>query len=370
MMHIDLPTRPQVDRLLASNHSASVSIYVRTDPSSHGEPERIECRTLLAEAVQQLAAIGTPKSDIAVIEEHVHAVIDDPELWSHLARSLAIFTNTDETSVFRLANRLDSVAEVSDRYYVMPLMRAITFPQAAYVLAIAQHGWRLLRVMADGHAVDVTPSGAPDDVSEAASELHGKGKAARGVQGSEAQKVRVRQYAMQVDRAIRPVLGGTSLPLILAAAEPMASIFRAVNHHPHLAPSVIHGNPENVGNDQLAAAARPILDEIYASEIAEQNERFDRLAGARLAVTDLADIVRAATLGLVDTLYVDIDAAVYGTVDEAGSIALADGPSADTYGVADEAARRAWAFGGKVYAIRGSEVPGGGPAAAILRYMP
>lgn len=368
MMHIDLPTRSQVDRLLASNHLASVSIYLHTDHTSHGDPERIECRTLLAKAVEQLQAASVPKADIALIEEHVAAVIEDDELWTHMARTMAIFTNPVETAVFRLANRLESQVEVSDRYYVKPLMRAITFPQAAYVLAIAQHGWRLLRVMADGHAVDVTPSGAPDDVAEAAAELHGKGKAARGVQGHETQKVRARQYAMQVDRAIRPVLGGTSLPLILAAAEPMASIFRAVNHHPHLTKSVIAGSPENIGNDQLAEAARPILDEIYAAEIAEQNERFERLRGPGLAITDLADIARAATNGLVDTLFVDIEETVHGTVDEAGNITLADGPSAEVYGVADEAARRAWAHGGRVYAIRRNEVPGGGPAAAILRY--
>jgi hypothetical protein len=36
--------------------------------------------------------------------------------------------------------------------------------------------------------------------------------------------------------------------------------------------------------------------------------------------------------------------------------------------VVDEIARRVWRTGGTVLAVRREDVPGGGPAAAILRY--
>ena len=44
-LHTDLPTRTQIDRLLESRHSASVSIYLSTSPISNGDAERIELRT-------------------------------------------------------------------------------------------------------------------------------------------------------------------------------------------------------------------------------------------------------------------------------------------------------------------------------------
>jgi hypothetical protein len=37
-------------------------------------------------------------------------------------------------------------------------------------------------------------------------------------------------------------------------------------------------------------------------------------------------------------------------------------------GVVDEIARRAWLAGGRVLAVRRDDIPGHGPAAAILRY--
>jgi len=39
-----------------------------------------------------------------------------------------------------------------------------------------------------------------------------------------------------------------------------------------------------------------------------------------------------------------------------------------SYGVVDEIARRVLSSGGRVLAVRGAEVPGGGPVAAIFRY--
>jgi hypothetical protein len=58
-----------------------------------------------------------------------------------------------------------------------------------------------------------------------------------------------------------------------------------------------------------------------------------------------------------------------GSVDEeTGAVELSDGDDAVNYGVVDEIVRRVWRTGGTVLAVRREEVPGDGPAAAILRY--
>jgi hypothetical protein len=72
-----------------------------------------------------------------------------------------------------------------------------------------------------------------------------------------------------VDRGVRPVLVGLGLPLILACAEPLDSIYRSVNSYPDLAEAGIPGNPETASASELAGAARGILDELYAAELNE-----------------------------------------------------------------------------------------------------
>ena len=180
----------------------------------------------------------------------------------------------------------------------------------------------------------------------------------------------MRSYARQVDQALRPLLSGLQVPLLLAAVEPTVGIYRSVNSYPHLAQTVIAGNPETTTHAELAARAREVLDDIYAAELSAVRDRYEVRARSGRGTSDVAEIARAATVGLIDTLMVDIDAALSGTVDDAtGAVNTAE-PGPGTYGVVDEVARRVWLTDGRVLAVRAADIPGGGPAAAILRYAP
>lgn len=193
--------------------------------------------------------------------------------------------------------------------------------------------------------------------------------AARRIQGSEGQKVRMVQYARQVDLAIRPTLSGLDLPLILAATQPLDGIFRAVNSYPHLAEIGIAGNPETTSDTDLGRAARTVLDAWYAAELAALRERFEARAAQGRASTDVVDVARAATYGAVEALFVDIDEALPGRVDpESGAVTFGEPDDAVDYGIVDEIARRAFHSGARVLAVRKEDVPGNGSVAAILRY--
>ena len=137
---------------------------------------------------------------------------------------------------FQVANQLSPIVEVSDRFHVKPLLRSATFPQAAYVLALSQNAARLVEVSPDEPPVDIKVPGMPSDAASSVGKASIADRSAdRRIQGSEGQKVRLRQYSRRVEEALRPLLSGLDLPLILAATEPLASIFRAVNTYPHLA---------------------------------------------------------------------------------------------------------------------------------------
>jgi hypothetical protein len=369
-LHTDIPTRAQVDRLLDNRRPASVSIYLATDPVSSGEAEGIEVGNLAAEAERQLVETGTPKADVAAIADSLADLTNDAEFWRFQARSLAVFATPDETVTFRLPNRLVSMVEVSDRFHVKPLLRALTFPQVALVLALTQGSARLIEVTPDVEPGQVDVADLPSDVASWAGKASIRDRAPSGrLQGTEGQKVRMRQYARGVDQALRPLLGGHGVPLILAAAEPLDSIYRSVSTYPFLAASSIPGNPETASDADLAGAARTVLDELNAAALAGVHDLYRRREAESRAVADLATVARAATFGAVDTVLVDIDESVPGTVDEqTGAVELSDAADAVDYGVTDEIARRVWRTGGTVLAVRREDVPDKGPVAAILRY--
>jgi hypothetical protein len=370
ILHTDIPTRAQVDRLLLDRDPASVSIYVATDPTTANQPARIELRNLSQAALGQLRDAGIANRRVAVIEEELGDLIDDGEFWRHQARSLAVFTTPESLSTFRLPNRLLSDFEVSDRFHLKPLLRAVTFPQAGFVLALAQGSARMIEVAADAPPSEIKLPGMPSDAAGAAGRSSLADRApTRRIQGAEGLKIRLRQYARQIDQAMRPFLNGLDVPLILAATEPLDSIFRSVNSYPHLAATSIAGNPERTPDAELAASARGVLDALYSQQLRATHELFERRSADGRALLDVGDVARAATYGAVDTVLVDIDQVVPGTVDEqSGAVSFDAASAADRYGVLDEIARRAWLAGGTVLAVRGEDIPGGGPVAAILRY--
>jgi hypothetical protein len=369
-LHTDIPTRAQVDRLLDNRHPASVSIYLPTDPSDSGDPERIELGNLATEAKRQLVEAGAARSDVAAIDEALADLIDDDDFLRLQARSLAVFVTPDLTRTFRLPNHILPMVEVSDRFHVKPLLRAVTFPQVALVLALAQGSARLVEVTPDVHPEPIRVPDMPSDAASAVGKASITDRSMSGrLQGSEGQKVRMRQYARMVDHALRPIVNGIDVPLILAATEPLDSIYRSVSTNPNLVGPGISGNPEALGDTDLAVRARAVLDELNADSLRGMQELFALRESQSRAAADLAVVARAATMGAVDTVLVDIDQTVPGAIDEeTGAVELDDADDAVNYGVVDEIARRVWKTGGTVLAVRAEDVPGGSPVAAILRY--
>jgi len=369
--HIDIPTRAEIAALLEERDPASVSIYLPTSPlPQDADVDRLEFKNLAAEAIGQLEAGGADRAAVAAVREHADDLLDDDEFWTRMASSLAAFVTPAGVRTFRLPNRLTSMVEVSDRMHIKPLLRSVTFPQAAVVLALAQGSVRLIEVARDVPPEEIPVADLPSDVASAVGKASISDRTAVGrIQGSEGQKVRMRQFARLVDRAIRPVVAGLGVPLILAGAEPLASIYRSVNSYPGLADEGIPGSPEGASDQDLSDAARGILDRLYAAELAEVRRLFEARVSQGRGATDLTDVARAATFGAVDTLLADIDRAVPGFVDEeSGAVTLDDRDDAANYGVVDELARRVLLSGGRVLALRADDIPGETATAAILRY--
>ena len=95
------------------------------------------------------------------------------------------------------------------------------------------------------------------------------------------------EYARTVHDAVREALAGRSTPMVLAAAEPMLSIYRAVNTYPHLIAEAIEGAPDHRSDAQLGDAALPILDRLYRNEVTGVLALYDALKPYR-ATSDVS----------------------------------------------------------------------------------
>jgi Bacterial archaeo-eukaryotic release factor family 11 len=168
-LHIDIPTRSELERLLTTREASCVSIYLPTSPiPQEAQADRIELKNLSADAIEQMEAAGVDRGAVSEVRELLADLEGDDEFWSEQARSLAVFASPAGARTFRLPNRLTTVVEVADRFYVKPLLRAVTFPQAALVLALSAGAVRLVEVTREGSPFTVEVPGLPTDAASAA----------------------------------------------------------------------------------------------------------------------------------------------------------------------------------------------------------
>lgn len=370
MLYVDIPTSADIRSLIASRDGPCVSIYLPTTPvTQDAQGDRIVLKNLTKEAVRELQSSGADDRLIAEIVEQIYDLIDDDEFWRVQAHGLAIFVTPENMQAFRLPTALVPLVKASDRFHLKPLLRSVSFPQSCYVLALAQKSVRVIGVLPDLPAEIVHIDGLPLNAGRA---IQGAGTVDHWPSGriheSEGQKVLLRQFARNVDKSLRSLLSGSGIPLVLAATEPLASIYRSVNSYNHLARAAIEGNPEQITDGELTERARSILDGIYRKELSDWKELFAARDSEGRATTDIAQTARAAVAGAIDSLLVDIDEIVPGHMNDDGSIVFAKQTSWSSHDLVDEIAKRVIVTGGRVIGVRKSDVPREGSLAAILRY--
>ncbi len=372
MLHVDLPTAEDLTRLASARGEGSVTIVLPTTRLTQEiGASIIELKNLSREAARQLKEAGFDKRRIAAIEEQIEHLSEDDDFWAHQATSLVLFVTPENLTSFRLPTHLAALVEVADRFHIKPLIRAAAFPDVAFILALSENSARLVEMHGDLPAEAVAVPGMPKDMDASGARAKSRDTSPGGrFQGGAGEAFHRRNYSRKIDAALRPLLAGRDIPLLLASVDEFDTIYRSVNSYEHLAGETIKGNPDRLTASELAEQARPILQRLQAGRIQALKEQYRLREDQGRAGADLAQVARAAAKGAVDILLVEIDSVVDGTIDEAtGAITVAKGASADTYDIIDEIAGLTLRAGGRVLGLRQADLPvATSPLAALYRY--
>jgi hypothetical protein len=338
MHHIDIPTLAEFKELAQIKGETCISLYLPTSPLVENiRANRTAFKDLAKEVLAQLKEAGADKNEIAIFQDRFdhlaapeHNVQDEDKIrklqrakpdpieafWHYQAHGLAVLSTPAMMRTFRLPNSPKPLAEVADRFHLTPLIRAMTSPHDIFVLALAEESVRLIHAFANFPPVRLQVPDLPESAEGATRRpsIHVRAPRRR-LQNLEGEKVLLHQYVRKVEQAIFNALAGLNTPLVLAAAEPIAAMFRSVNTYPRLAAEGIEGNPHPMTDAELEDAAIPILDRLYSRELQAVIALYDELKPRR-ATTDVSYAAHAATAGAIDQLLVDLDAVVPGLVSD------------------------------------------------------
>jgi hypothetical protein len=194
-----------------------------------------------------------------------------------------------------------------------------------------------------------------------AATFHGQGST------NDSRDVDLDRYLHLIDRAITDHRSGSTRPLVLAGVDDIVGAYRKVTRCHHVVDDHVAGNPDQLRAEDLADRARRFVPPSAADAEHAARELF--LAGATATVRTVEQAVIAAAAGQVASIFVPADREYWGRY-RPGHRVLEEhdtrGPG--DHDLADVAAAETLRHGGLAFVVPESDIPGGGTAAATLRY--
>ncbi|MFW6084761.1 MAG: hypothetical protein ACODAA_06065 [Gemmatimonadota bacterium] len=378
-----------VRELIEDRGEPRVSVFLPTHergPETKQDPIRLS--NLLDEAERDLGNTANG-SEVAALLEPARKLLKDEDFWLHQSLGLALFLSPEGERIHRVPIDLREKVVVSNRFHVKPLLPLLTGDGRFHVLALSQSRVRLFDGSRDSiRALDLhdVPASLRDavgyDWEEKSLQFHTAASGPRGGgpgpglifhghgSGKDDTKPEVRKYIQAVDRGILRLLHDRSRPLVLAAVDYVAAMYRELSKYPNIAEDIVEGNPDRRSAEELREAAWKIVEPRFRAARDTAAARYRELGGDSGQTSDeLEEIVPAAFAGRIRTLFVARDVEQWGRYDsESAQILLHGGNRRDgDDDLLDVAAAETLVRDGEIYALDAENMPGS-PIAAIYRY--
>ena len=374
----------QLTGLIGTREPPCISLYQpthRRHPENQQDP--IRYRNLLVEMETSLQE-KYPTRQVRPIIEKFQSLAGDDGFWNYRTEGLAIFSSSEKFELYELQRPVPELIVVADSFHIKPLIRILQSADRYQILSLTRHEAKLYEGNRDtldpvelmdvpstigvGPGAERTPP--TQMVGSYGTRTGGGGTAVHHGHGPQTDVVEadMDRFFRAVDRGIlehhsRP----SGLPLMLAALPENQQSFRQVSHNPFLMGDGIVVNPHSLDADELREQAWDKVEPLYLARLEGLKEKFRSARAQQSGSRDLADVAKAAIAGRVETLLLEADRVIRGTLDRtSGSIRPArDRHVAD---MLDDLAELVLGKGGEVVVVPRERMPIDSGLAAIYRF--
>ncbi len=389
---MDLFTRDELAELAQTQSGPCASIFM---PTFHVESELsqnpIRLKNLIKQTRQDLQEAGLRENGIESMLEPLVALMENTTFWLDQSDGFAAFLTGETSRVFRLPLNFEELVVTGDQFHLKPLFPLIAANNRFYVLALSKNNVKLYQgthySITEVESTEIPKSildvifNEEDDRSlqfHTANVVGGRQDAAfhgRGVTSDDDDHRphdKIVRFFREVDHGLGETLGDETAPLLLAGVEYYLPLYKEVNKYKHLIDdTIVQGNPDHLKPRDLHARAWDLIEPTFLQSQDRSIERFEHLNnnGQGLASEDIHEIVPGALYGRTDTLFVEIDAHIWGNYDEgANTIEMHETRQAGDKDLLNLAAVQTFLQGGTVHALRPDTMPSETRVAAIFRY--
>lgn len=376
--------------LVEHRHWPCISMYLPTHRAGRLETRQdpIRLKNAIAGAKDRLRDAGYPGQEADRLLQQVSDLVLNQDFWLHQSDGLAVFVSQETFQYYRVPLRLHDEVAVSDHFSIKQLVPLFAGDGRFYVLTLSQKHIRffeatrlgfqerpvpdMIKSIDDlkqfdqveehiqGHTMAMTQTPRRTDIV-----FHGQGNIA----DKATYKEDVVRYVRTISRTLEKYLNSDSAPLVLAGVEYEQSFYRQVNAYHGLLEKGIAGNPDELDENEIHQAAWTLVEPYFAQERRISLSHYADLSGTDKTSDDARVILPYACHGRVRTLYMRMEARVWGRFDlDALTVEIHEHPQAGDIDLVDLATMYVLQHRGMVYALPQEEMPTENAMAAMFRY--
>ncbi len=375
-----------IHELIARGDAMCLTVLMPTSPTEPPHADQTCLRQLLHKAESLLLDRGFAQQAAQRFLESANQLVQGDEFWRNRKHGLVLFGAAGFLRWYFVDGALPALVTLSAQFYVKPLLPSAQRQCHFHVLALSQTHVTLWHYDACAEAAQPVPlahgrnglHSLPhhedlDAQRHARSFTHGTAAGpvtthSHGA-GDVQQKDKIARYFQQVSQSVDEVLRGSHDPLILAGVDYLQSIYRQVNHPSNLVAAAIKGNPDEWSENQIVAHAKPIVASLFDANVKQALADYKAVNNTPRVTRAFKDIVRAASAGRIETLFVAQDAERWGLFNaETQQVQSRPQPKPGDEPLLNLAAVEVLRQRGQVVVLPRSKVPHGAVMAARLRY--
>lgn len=370
-------TKEEIVELSNVKQKNCISIFIPTHRAGkkvlQGE-DALMLKNQLTEVRNKLAKKGLPVNFIKKMTAPVQQLIDDSSFWRKQSDGLAIFIADGFSKVYTLPVYFQEFNYISNSFYLKPLMPMFVGDGSFYLLMLERSNVKLYECthhsFTEISIEDCIPETKQDVVGHDYEQKNlqfrtGQGATAGGAiyHGQEAatgkRKNEIKRYLRAINDGLVPLLKEDSMPMLVAAQDPLFDMYKEVNSYPHLMEKNLRVNFGDTNMYEVHELAWETMASVFDRNRKDKIARFIDEQGTGKTAIGINEIIPAAIHGKVDALFCENNEDIFGNYkEENNSIIVTQSEEADhTISLMNVAAIQTFLNGGEVYLLAKEEMP-------------
>ena len=373
--------------IMSEDSEFYISIYMPTEKESGDwRQDRIRFKNLISEVESSLSE-NMNKREIEKVLDPLIKISEDPYFWNRLSEGLAILLNDKRAIYYVLNRKVEEYAEVSNEFYIKPLIRNYQSYDKYHVLGLSKDEFKLYEgsrysfeevnldediitkkeeLLSDdrkGRVINFASyKGARGDGSNVS--MHGHNTKQEGLERD------TRKFFRYVDYTVYDHYSSIEeIPLILIALSENQGEFRSISKNKFLLDDGIDRSFDSIDVNDLNNVVWEVIEPIYLNKTEDLLDEYQSAKSEFIASRDPLEIAYGCELGRVDTLIVEADRVIPSVYDtESRKLIEGDLEDSDIGDLINQLAIMTYAQGGEVIVLPKERFPEETGVAAIFRY--